>query len=82
MRHSLKARLVAVFLVLALALTGAFMFGMQKAVSIGWRDAARPLVMDYVDHLAADVGSPPDVERARALTRRLPITASVGRPGR
>lgn len=80
MRHSLKARLVAVFLVLALALTGAFMFGMQKAVSIGWRDAARPLVMDYVDHLAADVGSPPDVERARALTRRLPITVRISGP--
>lgn len=80
MRHSLKARLVALFLLLALALSGAFMFGMQKALGIGWRDAARPLVSDYVDRLAAEVGSPPAVERARALAQRLPITVRIAGP--
>lgn len=80
LRHSLKARLVAVFLVLALALAGAFMFGMQKAVSIGWRDAARPLATDYVDRLAAEIGQPPSIERARALTERLPVTVRIAGP--
>lgn len=80
LRHSLKARLVALFLVLALALSGAFMFGMQKALGIGWRDAARPLVTDYVDRLAAEIGSPPTIERARALTQRLPITVRIQGP--
>ena len=80
MRHSLKARLVALFLLLAFALSGAFLFGMQKALSIGWRDAAKPLVGDYVDRLAAEVGSPPSIERARALTERLPITVRIDGP--
>lgn len=80
LRHSLKARLVAVFLLLALALTGAFMVGMQKAIGIGWRDAARPLVADYVDRLAAELGQPPSVERARALTDRLPVTVRIRGP--
>lgn len=80
LRHSLKARLVALFLLLAFALSGAFLFGMQKALGIGWRDAARPLVSDYVDRLAAEIGSPPDVERARALTQRLPITIRIQGP--
>lgn len=80
LRHSLKARLVAVFLMLALALSGAFLFGMQKALGIGWRDAARPLVTDYVDRLAADIGSPPSIERARALTQQLPITVRIAGP--
>jgi signal transduction histidine kinase len=80
MRHSLKARLVAIFLLLALALSGSFLFGMQKAVSIGWRDAARPLVTDYVDRLAAEIGQPPSVERARALTDRLPVTVRIRGP--
>jgi signal transduction histidine kinase len=80
LRHSLKARLVALFLVLALALTGAFLFGMQKALGVGWRDAARPLVTDYVDRLAAEIGSPPSVERALALTRRLPVTVRIDGP--
>jgi signal transduction histidine kinase len=80
LRHSLKARLVAMFLLLAIALTGAFLFGMQKALGIGWRDAARPLVSDYVDRLVAEIGSPPSIERARALAERLPITVRIEGP--
>jgi len=80
LRHSLKARLVALFLLLAIALSGAFLFGMQKALSIGWHDAAKPLVTDYVDRLAAQIGSPPSVERARALTEHLPITIRIQGP--
>ncbi len=79
-RHSLKGRLVALFLLLALAMTGTFLFGMQKALSTGWRDAARPLVTDYVDRLAAEIGSPPSVERARALVQRLPVTVRISGP--
>jgi signal transduction histidine kinase len=78
--HSLKARLVALFLLLALAMTGAFLFGMQRALSLGWRDAALPLVVDYVDRLAAEIGNPPSVERAQALVRRLPVTVRISGP--
>ena len=78
--HSLRVRLMALFVVLALALAGTFIFGMQKALSIGWRDAARPLLTDYVDRLAAEVGSPPSVERARAITARLPLSVYISGP--
>jgi signal transduction histidine kinase len=78
--HSLKARLVALFLLLALFMTGVFLFGMQKALSTGWRDAARPLVSDYVDRLAAEIGTPPSVERAQALVQRLPVTVRISGP--
>ncbi len=80
LRHSLRWRLVALFLVLAVGLAGTFLFGMQKALSIGWRDAARPLLTDYVDRLAADVGSPPSEERARALAARLPLAIRITGP--
>ena len=80
MRHSLKKRLVALFVLLALALTGSFLFGMQKALSLGWRDAARPMLVDYVDRLAAEIGTPPSVDKARALASRLPLTVSIRGP--
>ncbi|MBX3586938.1 MAG: HAMP domain-containing histidine kinase [Ramlibacter sp.] len=80
MRHSLKKRLVLLFIVLALTMSAAFIFGMQKALGVGWREAARPLLMDYVDRLAADIGSPPDTARALALTQRLPITVRISGP--
>ena len=78
--HSLRVRLVALFLLLALAMAATFLFGMQRALSVGWREAARPLVADYVDRLAAEIGSPPSVERAQALVQRLPITVRISGP--
>ena len=78
--HSLRLRLVALFLLLALGMTIAFLGGMQKALGIGWRDAARPLVADYVDRLVAEIGSPPSVERARALADRLPVSVRISGP--
>lgn len=78
--HSLRVRLVALFLLLALALATTFIFGMQKALSVGWREAARPLVADYVDRLVVEIGSPPSIERARALTQRLPVRVRIAGP--
>ena len=81
--HSIKLRLVLVFLLLAVAMTGVFIVGAQKAFTLGWKEAARPLVMDYVDHLADDVtggGPSPQVALARALTRRLPLTVFIDGP--
>lgn len=80
MSHSLRVRLVLVFLLLALAMSITFVGGMQKAFAIGWREAALPLVRDYVDRLAGEIGTPPDIERAQALVRRLPITVQIDGP--
>jgi signal transduction histidine kinase len=82
--HSLKVRLVLVFLLLAGAMAFTFISGVQKALSVGWRDGARPMLMDYVDRLAADItvdkGGPPSIERAKAITQRLPVTVSITGP--
>ncbi len=79
-RHSLRWRLVAMFLLLALAMTGAFLVGMQKAMSVGWREAGRPLVADYVDRVVDELGSPPSVAKAEALVRRLPLSLHIEGP--
>ena len=81
--HSIKLRMVLVFLLLAAALSFVFFAGAQRAFTLGWREAARPLLMDYVDRLAADVtanGSAPSVDRARAITERLPLTVRISGP--
>lgn len=79
-RHSLRWQLITVFLLLALGMTAILLGGMQRAFSNGWRDAARPLFADYVDRLAADVGTPPSPERASALVARLPIAIRIEGP--
>ncbi len=77
LRHSIKLRLLAVFLLLALSVAFIFISGAQKAFSLGWREAARPLLMDYVSRLAADVAptGTPEVQRAQAIVSRLPVIA-------
>jgi len=82
LRSSLRLRLVLVFLLLAMGMAFTFISGAQKAFSVGWREAARPLLMDYVDRLGAEVvvGGTPSVERAQALTQRLPVTIAITGP--
>ena len=79
-RHSLRLRLITVFVLLALAMSAVFLGGMQRAFSTGWRDAARPLITDYMDRMVAELGTPPDVGRAQALVARLPIAIRIEGP--
>lgn len=82
LRSSLKLRIVLVFVLLALALMMLFWQGAQRVVASGWREAARPLLADYVNHLVADivVDGAPQVGRAQALVARLPITVDIRGP--
>lgn len=81
--HSIKLRMVLLFLLLAAAMTFVFFTGAQRAFSMGWREAARPLLMDYVDQLTRECtagGPTPSVERARAIIGRLPLTVTITGP--
>ncbi len=75
--HSMQWRLVALFILLALAMTAAFIGGTQRTFSSGWREAIRPVLGDYIDRLATEIGSPPNIDKAKALTERLPISIRI-----
>lgn len=79
-RHSLRLRLVTLFVLLALAMSAVFLAGTQRLVKGGWQGWAKPLVADYVDRLTLELGSPPDKDRAVALAARLPITVRIEGP--
>jgi len=79
-RRSIKWRLVALFLLLAVATSVAFVAGTRQLVRGGWQGYVRPLVADYLDRLAADLGTPPDVGRAQALVARLPVALRIDGP--
>ena len=79
-RHSLRVRLVLLFLLLAVAMSVAFLGGVGKAFSSGWRGATAPLIGDYADRLMADLGTPPSVARAQDLVARLPLAVRISGP--
>ena len=73
LRHSLRVRLIVVFVLLALAMSAVFVGGVQRAFSTGWRDAARPVVVDYMDRIVAELGTPPDDASIDAITSFIPV---------
>jgi signal transduction histidine kinase len=77
---SLGARLVGLFVVLAFAVGVTFMLSMHVMQRVDWREYMHPLVMNYSDMLVAEIGSPPDVDRARLLTQRLPLHIRIEGP--
>jgi signal transduction histidine kinase len=79
-RHSIKSRLVTLFLLLALATGVVFLAGMQRVLAGGWQGYAKPLVADYLDRLAAEIGSPPDPARAAGIAARLPLSVRIEGP--
>lgn len=79
-RHSLRWRLVALFLLLACATTFVAFGGMRAALIGGFEGLVKPLLGDYVDRLATEIGAPPDVGRAQALVARLPISIRISGP--
>lgn len=78
--QSIKGRLVALFVLLALATTVVFMLGTQQFLQGGWQAYVKPLVADYTQHLATDLGSPPDPARVQALVQRLPLAVKITGP--
>lgn len=78
--RSLQWRLVAFFLLFAAAVITIFLAGMSHALHGGWENYARPLAADYVDRLAADIGSPPAKDRAIAIAARLPVAIRIEGP--
>jgi signal transduction histidine kinase len=71
---------VALFLMLAVFTVIVFVGGTRLAFGNGFEVLVKPLLSDYVDRLAADLGTPPDVERAKALVARLPISVRIDGP--
>ncbi len=79
-RHSLRVRLVLLFLLLAVAMSTVFLGGIGKAFTSGWRGTVDPLIGDYADRLVAEIGTPPDVARAQAIAARLPVVVHISGP--
>jgi len=78
--RALRWRLLTLFLLLALAISAVFLLGLQRSVQGGWMAYGRPMLIDYADRLAAEIGSPPDVARAQAIADRLPVTVQIDGP--
>jgi len=76
--RSLSFRLLAIFLLLG----GLFVFGTFKAIQVVYNsDDIRGLISGHlslhVNYVREDIGTPPDIERAVAITERVPVDIRI-----
>ncbi|MBT8079351.1 MAG: HAMP domain-containing histidine kinase [Gammaproteobacteria bacterium] len=81
LRRSLSFRLLAIFLVLALI----FVYGATAALRwIYQEDELRELVSGHlslhIDYVRKDIGSPPNIDRAIAITEQVPVDIRIAGP--
>jgi signal transduction histidine kinase len=80
--RSLSFRLLAIFIVLG----GLFVFGTFRAIRVVYNsDDIRGLISGHlslhVSYVLNDIGSPPRIERAIAITERVPVDIRIQGPG-
>lgn len=85
LRHlarSLSFRLLVIFIVLG----GTFVFGTFKAIQVVYNsDSIRGLISGHlslhVNYVREDIGAPPRIDRAIAITERVPVDIRIFGPG-
>lgn len=80
--RSLSFRLLVIFLVLG----GTFVFGTFKAIQVVYNsDSIRGLISGHlslhVNYVREDIGAPPRIDRAIAITERVPVDIRIFGPG-
>jgi signal transduction histidine kinase len=80
--HSLSLRLLAIFLLLAALFAWGVVAGIRWAYSA---DDLRTVISGHlqlhIDYVRQDIGSPPRLDRALAITRKVPVDIHISGPG-
>jgi signal transduction histidine kinase len=80
--HSLSLRLLAIFLLLAVLFAWGVVAGIRWAYSA---DDLRSVISGHlslhIDYVRQDIGSPPRLDRALAITQKVPVDIHISGPG-
>lgn len=80
LKRSLPARLLLVFTLTAVCLL--FLIGnfVARGFTHQWHQHVRPHMIQYLDYVNTDLGNPPSIERARELSKNLPLHIYIEGP--
>lgn len=79
--RSLSGKLVLQFLVIALLLVAVIGAAFRAAFHTHFEENIGPHILQYLEYMQADIGIPPDRERAAQLAARLPVEIGIIGPG-
>ncbi len=80
--RSLSARLLGIFILTAIvyAVAGRFVYTLVLDQDY-LREVVGAHISLYADYVMNDIGSPPSIERAEAITKRVPVDIRIAGPG-
>ncbi len=80
LRYSLAARLMLLFLITGLLIVAILRITMWVALKHQFDKNIQPHIVQYLDYLNQDLGSPPDINKASALASRVPMDIYIRGP--
>ena len=80
-RYSLALRLVLLSLATMLGVSLIFFSSMGYALKTQFRNTLLPHILQYQSYIEKDIGTPPDLQKARQLANRLSIDLYISREG-
>ncbi|WP_455220983.1 sensor histidine kinase [Kaarinaea lacus] len=76
-RHSLSGKLVLLFVVMAFLFVFFVGSGFHYFINHHFKDNVQPHIIKYLEYVLADLGSPPDPQRARQLADELNLEIHI-----
>lgn len=70
---SLSLRLLCIFLLTSILLIASFIIAFSQGMSGQWKRTIQPHLVQYVEYVQKDLGSPPNHDRANSLSKRLMV---------
>ncbi len=80
-RQSLITRLMIYFIVTGFLLTLVFGINLFHNIRVQFQQEVLPNIAQYLEYVVEDIGTPPDLEKARLLSARLSIGLRIHGPG-
>ena len=77
LRHSLSIRLILLFVFTGIIIASIEIYAVSQAIKDGFESSLKPHFKQYTSYLLEDIGTPPDLEKARQLTDKLPIEMQI-----
>lgn len=75
--RSLSLRLLGIFIVTAILMMIVLIALFSRGMNSQWRRSIQPHLLQYVQYVQQDLGSPPDPERAELLAQKLPVAIHI-----
>lgn len=70
---SLSLRLLAIFVVTALLAILLLSILFSRGLGVQWRRSIQPHIVQYVNYVHNDLGTPPSIEKAKELAQNVPV---------